>query len=70
MKIKYMLEDLDCANCATKIENAVAKLEGVNEVAVSFMSTKMTLEVENENILVEVEKLVKKIEPDVKLKKV
>lgn len=70
MKVKYILEDLDCANCAAKIENAVAKLDEVKEVTVSFMTTKMTLEVEDEAILEEVERVVKKIEPDVKLKKI
>lgn len=70
MKIKYMLEGLDCANCAAKIENAVAKVEGVKEVTVSFMTTKMTLEVDDESILGEVEKVVRKIEPDVNLKKI
>lgn len=70
MKIKYMLEGLDCANCAAKIENAVSKIEGVNEATVSFMTTKMTLEVDNEAILEEVEKVVRKIESDVNLKRI
>ena len=70
MKIKYILEGLDCANCAAKIENEVAKIEGVKEVSVSFMTTKMTLEVEDESILPDVEKLVKKIESEVKLKRI
>lgn len=73
MKIKYILEGLDCANCAAKIEDAVSKLDGVNSASVSFMTTKMTLEIVEENIdeiLINVEKIVKKIEPDVKLKRV
>ncbi len=70
MKIKYILEGLDCANCAAKIENEVAKIEGVKEVSVSFMTTKMTLEVEDESILPDVEKLVKKIESEVELKRI
>lgn len=70
MKVKYILEGLDCANCAAKIENEVAKIKGIKEVSVSFMTTKMTLEVEDESILPEVEKLVKKIETDVELKRI
>ncbi len=73
MKIKYILEGLDCANCAAKIEDAVSKLDGVNSASVSFMTTKMTLEIVEENIdeiLINVEKIVKKIEPDVKLRRV
>lgn len=72
MKVKYILEDLDCANCAAKIEEEISKLDGVNSVNVSFISTKMTLELAEENvdeILSKIEKIVKKIEPDVKLKK-
>lgn len=72
MKVKYILEDLDCANCAAKMEEEISKLDGVNSVNVSFISTKMTLELAEENvdeILSKIEKIVKKIEPDVKLKK-
>lgn len=73
MKVKYILEDLDCANCAAKMEEEISKLDGVNSVNVSFISTKMTLELAEENvdqILSKIEKIVKKIEPDVKLKMV
>ncbi len=73
MKVKYILEDLDCANCAARMEEEISKLDGVNSVNVSFISTKMTLELAEENvdeILSKVEKIVKKIEPDVKLRKV
>lgn len=73
MKVKYILEDLDCANCAAKMEEEISKLDGVNSVNVSFISTKMTLELADENadeILSKIEKIVKKIEPDVKLKKI
>ena len=72
MKVKYILEDLDCANCAAKMEEEISKLDGVNSVNVSFISTKMTLELAEENvdeIFSKIEKIVKKIEPDVKLKK-
>lgn len=73
MKVKYILEDLDCANCAAKMEEEISKIDGVNSVNVSFISTKMTLELAEENvdeILNKIEKIVKKIEPDVKLKKI
>lgn len=73
MKVKYILEDLDCANCAAKMEEEISKLDGVNSVNVSFISTKMTLELAEENvdeIFSKIEKIVKKIEPDVKLKKI
>ena len=63
----FALEDLDCANCAAKMERAVAKIEGVSSVNISFMAQKMTLEVEDsmfDEILKKVVKTCKKIEPD------
>ena len=44
MKKTYRLEDLDCANCAAKLEDAVSKLPGVESVRVNFLSQKMVLE--------------------------
>ena len=73
MKVKYVLEGLDCANCAAKMENEISKLEKVNSVSVSFMSARMTLELLEEcaeETLNKIEKIVKKIEPDVELKKI
>ena len=46
MKKIFKLEDLDCANCAAKMECAVAKLEGVKRAEVSFLTQKMTIETE------------------------
>ena len=42
----YRLIDLDCANCAAKIEREIAKIKGVNKVTVNFMTTKMTIDAE------------------------
>jgi len=68
MKKKYILEDLDCANCAAKIEREVAKIEGVISSKVTFMTQAMELEVEEEKAG-EIEKaaikLISKLEPDV-----
>jgi len=68
MKKKYILEDLDCANCAAKIEREVAKIEGVISSKVTFMTQAMELEVEEEKVG-EIEKaaikLISKLEPDV-----
>ena len=72
MKKIFKLENLDCANCAAKIERAVQKLDGVNNVSVNFMTTKMNLELDDKNsdvTIEEIKKLIKKIEPDVTLKK-
>ena len=67
MKKVYNLTDLDCANCAAKMEDAVSKVEGVISVNISFLTQKMTLEAEDtkyEEILKKVVKVCKKIEPD------
>ena len=41
MKKKFKLQDLDCANCAAKMEDAIKKIPGVNDANVSFMIQKM-----------------------------
>lgn len=68
MKKTIKLIDLDCANCAAKIETAVKKIDGVTSANVSFMSQKMVLEADDQRfdaVAAEAVKLIKKIEPDV-----
>ena len=72
MKNTYKLEGLDCANCASKMEAAIKKLDGVSNATVNFMTSKMVIEAEDDKmpkVLEAAEKIIKKIEPDVKLKK-
>ena len=67
MKKKYVLTDLCCANCALKIEEGIRKIPGVNDASVSFITSKMILDAEDERfdeIFAEAVKIVKKIEPD------
>ena len=67
MKKVFELEDLDCANCAAKMEDAIRKLDGVQSVNISFMAQKMTLEAEDANfdkVLRQVKKCIKRVEPD------
>lgn len=67
MKKTFKLIDLDCANCAAKMEHAIQKLDGVHDASVSFMTQKMTLDAEDERfdaIVQEVVKVCKKVEPD------
>ena len=61
----FILDGLDCANCDAKIEEAVSKLDGVENISVSFMTQRMTFEIENEEKLKEIKDLIKKIESDV-----
>ena len=68
MKKVFKLEGLNCAHCAAKIEEKVAKLEGVKSVMVNFMTTKMTLESENmEEVVEKVKKLVNEVESDINM---
>ena len=68
MKKFFKLEDLDCVLCAEKMQDGVKKVKGVKDASVSFMAQKMTIEFENEanekEVIEEVVKVCKKIEPD------
>ncbi len=67
MKKVFKLKDLDCANCAAKMENAILKLDGVENASVNFMTQKLTLEAADaafEQVLKEVQKTIRKVEPD------
>lgn len=70
MKKKFKLEDLDCANCAAKMEEAIKKIDGVNDANVSFMAQKMTIEAEDDRfdeIMKEVAAVCARVEPDCKI---
>lgn len=72
MKKTYRLSGLDCANCAAKMEKAINDLDGVVNATVNFMTTKMVIEADDEKmdeILISAEKIIKKLEPQVVLKK-
>lgn len=67
MKKVFKLRDLDCANCARKMEDAIRKIEGVEDVQVSFLTQKLTLTAEDERFEEIVGKAVKacrRVEPD------
>ena len=70
MKKKFKLEDLDCANCAAKMEDAIKKISGVTDANVSFMAQKMTVEAEDDRfdeIMKEVAAVCAKVEPDCRI---
>lgn len=67
MKKKFKLQDLDCANCAAKMEEAIKRIEGVADANVSFMTQKMIIEAEEsrfDEIMKEVVAVCRKVEPD------
>jgi copper chaperone CopZ len=67
VKRQFELSELDCANCAAKMEAAAAKVEGVQNVKVNFITQKLTLTADDsrfDQVLEEVVKVCRKVEPD------
>ena len=71
MKKRFSMVDLDCANCAAKMETAIKKIDGVHDATVSFLSQKLTIDADGarfDDIMKEVVKVCKKVEPDCVIK--
>ena len=67
MKKRFKLTDLDCANCAAKMEAAIKKVDGVHDATVSFMTQKLTVDADDarfDAIVEECARVCRKIEPD------
>lgn len=67
MKKVFKLKDLDCANCAAKMETAIGRIEGVTAVNVNFMTQKLSLEAPDDSfsrVLSEARAVIRKVEPD------
>ncbi|MCR5691320.1 MAG: cation transporter [Eubacterium sp.] len=67
MKKKFKMQDLDCANCAAKMEAGIKKIDGVTDAVMSFMTQKLTIEADEdrfEEIMDQVEKVCASVEPD------
>lgn len=67
MRKAFKLQDLDCANCAAKMENAIKNIEGVKSASISFMAQKLVLEADDDHfeaVLDEAQRACKKFEPD------
>lgn len=70
MKKKFKMENLDCANCAAKMEAAINKLDGVVEANISFMTQKLTIEADDDKfdeIMVKAQAEISKVEKDCKI---
>lgn len=70
MKKKFKLQDLDCANCAAKMEEAIKKIDGVESATVSFMTQRLIIEAPEEcmdEIMEQVVAACKRVEPDCKI---
>ena len=67
MRKSFKLDEIDCANCALKLEDAIRKVDGVDDVKVHFLTQKLTLSASDERfdeVLDRVIALVAKVEPD------
>ena len=67
MRKSFKLDEIDCANCANKLQDAIARLDGVEEVSVNFMTQKLTLTAADErfdDVLDRLVALAADIEPD------
>ena len=67
MKKTFQMEDLDCANCAAKMEDAIKNIDGVTSASVNFMTQKLTLEADEsrfDEIAKEAAQICRKVEPD------
>lgn len=70
MKKVFKLEELDCANCAAKMEDAISKMDSVNSVRVNFMTQKLTIDIADDKFdatMTEVQKTISKVEPDCRI---
>jgi len=70
MKKVFLLKNLGCAHCASKMEDKIAKLKGVDEVTINFLTTKMIIEAAEvcmPEIIASIGKIINKLEPDVEI---
>ena len=70
MKKKFKMENIDCAHCAAKMEEGIKKIDGVNEVSISFMTQKLVIDADDarfDEIMKEVVEKVSKVEPDCRI---
>lgn len=70
MKKVFRMKELDCANCAAKMEASINKIDGVTKATISFMTQRLTLEYEEgrlDEILEKAQQVIAKIEPDCQL---
>lgn len=71
MKVKYNITGLDCPNCAAKLAEMIAAVDGVSDAKINFLTEKLTLEIseDEDKILEKVRKTASKFDKDVKIEK-
>ena len=68
MKHELILENLNCAHCASKIESKIAETEGFERVSFNFATKKLSFEHDSENLIAQVQSICDSIEDGVKVK--
>ena len=67
MRKAFKLQDLECANCAAKMENGIKEIDGVQSATISFMTSKLVIEADEgrfDAVLGEAQRICSKYEPD------
>ena len=70
MKKTFRMTDVDCANCARKMQDAISALDGVTSCTVNFLTQKLTLEADDarfDEIVKQAQRCVRKVDPDADL---
>lgn len=70
MRKSFQLSDLDCANCAAKLEEAISQIPELSNVSVNFMAQKLSFETNSDNleeIIKQIRQVISKIEPECEL---
>jgi copper chaperone CopZ len=70
MKKSFAMQDLDCANCAAKMEAAIKKIDGVNDCSVNFFAQKLILDADDarfDDIVKQAAAAIKRVDPDCRL---
>lgn len=74
MKLKFKIKGLDCANCAAELERKINKLEEIESASLSFMTERLVVEINDnlnkEDVLNNLKRIIKKEEPDVTIEEV
>ena len=73
MESNFKIMNLDCANCAAQLENAIQKIDGIENASVSFMTGKLVFDCNEEqekDLIKKVKKAIRKEEPDVEIEEV
>ena len=70
MELVYKVDGIDCANCAAKLERAIAKLSCVNSATLTFMTGRLMVDAADDSAEKEILAVIAKREPDATVKRI